>query len=125
MRVFLLTLVLTAASAAPADDLLPKRFGAPKTTVYLNGPGDLARLRDTNPRHYARAERVLAAADHLCRPGAGEVQPVVGSRDVHCAGMLLLTSNPPQWRMTFTLDDTRYIALVMITDDPARLIPAR
>ena len=125
MRVFLLTLLLAAAGVAPADESHPKGFGAPKTTVYLNGPGDLARLRDTNPEHYARAERVLAAADHLCRPGAGQVQPIIGSRDVHCDGMFLLTSNPPRWRMTFKLDDTRYIALVMITDDPARLIPGR
>ena len=117
MRAFLLTLVIAAATAAAADE--------PHPTVYLNGPSDLARLREANPDHYARAERVLAAADHLCRPGAGQVQPITGSRDVHCAAMLLLMSNPPQWRMTFTLDDTHYVALVMITDDPARLIPAR
>jgi hypothetical protein len=35
------------------------------------------------------------------------------------------TSNPPRWRMTFTLDDTRYVALVVITDDAPRLTPAR
>jgi hypothetical protein len=50
---------------------------------------------------------------------------MIRSADVHCAGMLLLTSNPPQWRMTFTLDDTRYVALVVITSDAPRLTPAR
>ncbi|MGO9802858.1 MAG: hypothetical protein ACLPTL_05395 [Steroidobacteraceae bacterium] len=118
-----LTLLGLCAQQALAGDaqltVLPNR------TVFLDGPADLARLRATNPGHYARAVRVLAAANHLCRPGAGQLQRIVGSRDVQCAGQLLLTSNPPQWRLTFTLDDTRYIALVLITDDPPHLLPAR
>jgi hypothetical protein len=125
MRASLLTLVLMGASVASAvgDEL--HLSSPPRSIVYLDGPRDLARLRATNPDHYARAQRVLAAADQLCVPGAGQVRPVAGSRDVHCEGMLLLTSNPPQWRMTFTLDDTRYVALVAITDDAPRLTPAR
>jgi hypothetical protein len=39
--------------------------------------------------------------------------------------MLLLTSNPPQWRISFRLDDTRYAASVFVTDDPPWLGPAR
>ena len=66
----------------------------------------------------------MAAADHLCRPATAQVEPVAGSRDVRCEGRLLLTSNPPQWRMSFTLDDTRYVALVVIDDDPPHLRPA-
>lgn len=93
-------------------------------TVYLDGPRALAQLEATNPNHYARVQRILAAANHLCRPGPGEVLHVAGSRDEHCAGQLLLTSNPPQWRLSFRLDDTRYVALVVITDDAPRLRPA-
>jgi hypothetical protein len=39
--------------------------------------------------------------------------------------MVLLTSNPPQWRIGFRLDETRYVAAVWITDDPPRALPAR
>lgn len=125
MRASLLALLLLGACVPPALSDEPPLLTPPKRTVYLDGPRDLARLQKANPDHYARAERVLAAADHLCRPGPGQLESIAGSRDVRCAGALLLTSNPPQLRMTFTLDDTRYVALVVITDDPARPTPAR
>lgn len=119
----LLTLLGLGALGVQADDQ-SLTFVA-KPTVFLDGPADLARLRASDPAHYARAIRVLAAANHLCRPGQGTLQSVAGSRDVQCEGQLLLTSNPPQWRLSFTLDTTHYIALVQITDDPPRLLPAR
>lgn len=119
----LLTFLGLGALGAQADDQ-SLTFVA-KPTVYLDGPADLARLQATDPAHYARAVRVLAAANHLCRAGQGALQSVAGSRDVQCTGQLLLTSNPPQWRLSFVLDTTRYIALVRITDDPPRLLPAR
>ncbi len=98
----------------------------PGKTVYLNGPADLARLRVTNPAHYARAQKIMAAANELCRPQPGAVSHArFQARDVSCVDMLLRTSNPPKRQINFTLDETRYIALVVITDDPARLAPAR
>ena len=36
--------------------------------------------------------------------------------------MLFKTSNPPRKALAFTLDKTRYIALVTISDDPAGLV---
>ena len=122
MRAILLFLALTGAcAAAVADEALTT---PPSRTVYLNGPSDLARLRKVNPSHYARAERVLAAANHLCRPGPGELREAAGARDLTCDGSLFKTSNPPKWQIKFTLDDTRYVALVAVTDDPPRVTPA-
>ena len=109
----------TAAIAGEAPLTVP-----PSRTVYLDGPSDLARLRELNPAHYGRAERILAAANHLCRPHPGELQEA-GARDLACDGSLYRTSNPPKWQITFTLDDTRYVALVTVTDDPPRPVPAR
>lgn len=93
-------------------------------SIYLDA-ATLARLRVNNPNHYARAERILAAANYLCRPRV----PVVylasfGAQDLSCEPMVLLTSNPPQWRIGFRLDETRYVAAVWITDDPPRAMPA-
>lgn len=124
MRLTFLILVLTFGCAAVLADDATLTTPASRT-VYLDGPADLARLRQSNPPHYARAERVLAAANHLCRPGPGQLQEVAGVQDVKCAGFLLRTSNPPKWQITFRLDDTRYVALVVVTDDPPRLTPAR
>ncbi|MGB6602903.1 MAG: hypothetical protein WA747_13755 [Steroidobacteraceae bacterium] len=99
---------------------------AAKHHIYLWGPGDLGRLRATKPGHYARAEKILAAAGRLCRPGPARLQfTAAGGRDVRCYGILLRTSNPPKLEIDFTLDDTRYSALITITDDPPRVIPAR
>jgi hypothetical protein len=125
MRATALALALSlAAAAASADD--PTVPPAPRYHIYLWGPVELDRLRTTNPDHYARAERILAAADRLCRPGPARVQfAAAGGRDVSCYGMVLRTSNPPKLEIDFTLDETRYSALVAITDDPPRLIPAR
>jgi hypothetical protein len=107
-------LALQLAVASPAD------------VVYLDGPADLARLRVTNPEHYARAEKILAAANQLCRPKQGDVSYArFQAGEISCSDMLLKTSNPPKRQIHFTLDDTHYIALVVITDDPPRLLPAR
>ena len=68
---------------------------------------------------------MLVAANRLCRPGPGALEEIAGVGDLRCAGSFLRTSNPPKWQITFRLDDTRYVALVVITDDPPRLTPAR
>ena len=39
--------------------------------------------------------------------------------------MLLRTSNPPKWEIRFRLDDTRYVALVAVSADWPKLVPAR
>ena len=124
MRATLTILVLTGLCALPAlaDDAA--LVSPPRRTVYLDGPADLARLHQVNPAHYARAQHILAAANRLCRPGAGQLLGAEGTRDLTCAAGLLLTSNPPKREIGFTLDDTHYIAIVTITDDPPRLIPA-
>ena len=94
-------------------------------TVYLDSRG-LEELRSSNPDHYARAERILKAANQLCRPRVPEVYLAqFGVRDFSCAPMLLLTSLPPKREIGFRLDHTRYVARVVVTDDPPRLLPAR
>jgi hypothetical protein len=93
----------------------------PDKVVYLDGAADLAQLRATNPVHAARAEKILAAANELCRPEPGTISYAgFQARDISCSDMLLRTSFPAKRQIDFTLDDTRYIALVVITDDPAR-----
>jgi hypothetical protein len=109
----------SAGLAIGADSVPPPKV------VYLNSAA-LAHLQTTNPDHYARAQRILADANELCRPGPASVQfAKSAAREVSCADMLLRTSNPPKRQITFRLDDTRYIALVTLTDDPPRLVLTR
>jgi hypothetical protein len=123
LKLGILALIGACATVAAADEA-PLTV-PPKRTVYLDGPSDLARLRQVNPAHYARAERILAAANQLCRPGHGQVQELAGSQNIKCEALLLRTSNPPKTEIRFTLDQTHYVALVVITDDPPRPVPAR
>ena len=44
-------------------------------------------------------------------------------RDISCA-MLLLTSNPPKRALSFTLDNTPYVAIVTVTADRPQLTHA-
>jgi hypothetical protein len=115
--------LLLAAVAALAHEPIPSLPSV--ETVYLDAPA-LERLRATNPNRYARVQRILAAANHLCRARAPEVYFArFGAQDLSCAPMILQTSNPPKWRIGFRIDETRYIASIVVTDNPPRLLPAR
>ncbi len=93
--------------------------------VRLDGPKALEQLRATNPSHYAKALKILAEANHLCRPTQAQIQHArPEAKDESCESMLLRTSNPPKREVRFSLDHTTYVALVALTDDPARLIAA-
>jgi hypothetical protein len=115
-------LAIAGTNALAGEAVGSTSFG---TAVYLDNAA-LAKLRTTNPDHYARAQKVFAAARELCKPGPPQVTFAKSdARDVSCSQMLLRTSNPPKREITFRLDDTRYIALVAMTEDPPRLVNAK
>ena len=91
--------------------------------VHLNSPADLEQLRATNFRHYQQALKIMGDANRLCRPHAGAVENT-DAKDVSCSQILLRTSNPPKRDLSFRLDNTTYIALVTLTDDPPKLVAA-
>jgi hypothetical protein len=63
----------------------------------------------------------MVAANRLCPPGAPKVQEadLRNSRDFSC-GHAFLTSNPPKREISFTLDGTKYAAMVTITASPPK-----
>lgn len=90
--------------------------------VHLDGPADLAQLRHSNPGHYQQALKVIDSARQLCKPHSGEVE-YSKAKNV-CSQVLLRTSNPAKREISFRLDNTYYVALVAMTDDPPRLVAA-
>jgi hypothetical protein len=109
-----LALTLTLSAGAWAED-----------AIRIDNPAALAHLRATNPAHYAQAVKILAEANHLCRPAQGEFQRArPDAEDPSCAASLLRASNPPKREVRFWLDHIEYVALVAVTDDPARLMAA-
>lgn len=112
-----------ALQARAADAPVPPK--PPARVVRLYSTADLEQLRARNFNHYQRAEKIIAAGNKLCRPGAPALQLAAqyGASDTRCADDLL-TSNPPKKLLDFRLDNTRYIALITITDDQPRLVKA-
>jgi hypothetical protein len=110
-------LVLAGTQVAAAADV------AGQKTVYLNNVV-LEELKQSNPRHYAEAQKIMAAASELCRPGAPQVFRVEKLPETRCSDAILKTSNPPKREISFRLDDTRYIALVTMKDAAPTFHPA-
>src|SRR5262245_50989727 len=111
----LITLMVAAVavSSALADEAPPAP--KPPQVVYLNGAAALANLAKTNPNHAARAERILAAAGELCKPGPESINYAsFQASDIRCQGEMLRTSLPAKRQIAFTLDETRYLAMVTV-----------
>ena len=94
-----------------------------KRTVYLDHVV-LEELKQSNPDHYARIQKVMAAASEICAPNAARQWAVANVQSADCSSMLLKTSFPPKREIGFQIDDTWYVALVTVRDAPARLIAA-
>jgi hypothetical protein len=129
MRTTLLALGMTLLAGSvlgqPPIETIAGALPASRT-VYLDDAAALAELKATNPDHYARARGIMDAANHLCRPGPPNVHFArYQARDIACARYQVFTSLPPKRRLSFKLDDTLYIAMVVLTDHPAHVEPAR
>jgi len=84
----------------------------------------LDNLQHSNPRHYAIARRILAAANEICDAGKGAPIPAkFDAKYISCMRSLWLTTNPPKRAVQFRIDDTVYSALVTLTNTRAKLDP--
>jgi hypothetical protein len=102
------------AAPAGASREIPRRSGMPPVVVDLGKPGTLAALARDNPDHYVKIERILA--DVTRQPP--ETVPrwmntEFGAQQVSFPS-LLKTSDPAQRSLSFTLDETRYEAVIRV-----------
>jgi hypothetical protein len=114
--VFLGALVLSSALA---------RDPVPIAVVDLNDPSAVERLRASNPKHFAVIEQIV---NGLGERSSGEVptwiRTTFGARDVSYPPVILVT-DPPQARLSFSLDGVRYRAKVTLERGRARIYPAK
>jgi hypothetical protein len=127
MRYLLLSSVLVLAAAATVASA---ETPAVKRTVCLDHLV-LEELKTSNPERYAQVRKVMASASELCRPNAARQWQVANVSAASCSSMLLKTSFPPKRTVGFQIDDTWYVANVIVRDLPAlrtglpdQLIPA-
>jgi hypothetical protein len=91
----------------------------------LNQPGALERLSRENPFHYAMIRRILAGVDEVPEHAVGRwMKSQFNATDVTYSAVLM-TSAPPRKQLSFTLETTRYSAVLTLTPDGARLFSTR
>ena len=91
--------------------------GPVERTVDLRDAAALGQLRQTNPGHFVKIERILAGL--LERPERAEgdwLQANFDAREVDLSRLMMKTSNPPRQVLRFTLEDTRYVLHVVRSD---------
>jgi hypothetical protein len=117
----------TAAPAAepptlPAADQTPMQ---PLKYRRLDSEDALENLRSSNPRHYAIARKILAAANEICDAQKGApLRMKFEAHDVGCTSSFWFTSNPPKRALRFRIEDTVYTALVEVRNLGAKAHPA-
>jgi hypothetical protein len=93
--------------------------------VDLNDPNAIQKLRTSNPAHHAVIEQILSG---LGERSSAEVptwiRTAFGAKDVSYPPIILVTE-PPQARLSFSLDGVRYRAKVTLERGRARIYPAR
>jgi hypothetical protein len=112
-------LALLWSAVAAAGDATPGR------TINLNEPGALEALQHSSPAHYEKVRKIIEGISQ--RPDIAVprwLQTNFDARNVSYAP-ILLTSNPPKRRLSFALDDTRYEAIVTLTNVRAEIVPLR
>jgi hypothetical protein len=112
-------LVLLWTAVAAAGDATPGR------AFDLDEPGALETLRRSNPRHYEKVRKILDGV--LQQPDANVprwIQTTFDGRNVKYIP-IVLTSHPPQRRLSFALDATRYEAVVVLTTIRGDIVPAK
>jgi hypothetical protein len=113
MLIAFLFLLTTAGQAARLDP-----------TIDLSSPGTLESLRAERPEHYAKARAILTIAETRVTPDVGRwIEARFDASDVEL--LQWQVSDPPKVRVSFTLDATRYTAVVVPSLSPARPLPAR
>ena len=110
-----LLVALTNALAQPA---LPR-------TVDLDAPGVLEALEQTNPAHYGIVRTILAEV--FLRPDIEVPRWLRASFNAQGVDYrpIVLTSHPPKRRLSFTLDDTRYVAVIVLTNVNGTIVPLK
>lgn len=93
---------------APQEESDGRRLQPPRF-VDLNAPGELPTLQQTNSGHSTAVLKILDEV--LLHPAAAVV--TVDGHGVDYPN-ILLTSNPPKRRLSFTVDDTHYVALITL-----------
>ena len=98
---------------------------AQNDSIDLNRRGALERLSRENPFHYAIIRRILAGVDEVPEHAVSRwMKSQFNATDITYSAVLM-TSAPPRKQLSFTLETTRYSAVLTLTPDGARVFSTR
>jgi hypothetical protein len=119
MRIVFIALTSTLIASANAG-------GSSWQPIDLNRPGTLEQLKLERPKHYAAIAEVIRVVERVPCENR-EVETLKARYDISqwACNFVLLTSDPPKRRLSFQLEETRYVALVTLKGAQGRVIPAR
>jgi hypothetical protein len=94
--------------------------------VNLNRPGILEQLKLERPKHFAAISEVLRIVERVpCETREVETLKVRYDITQWACNFTLMTSDPPKRRLSFQLEETRYVAVVTLKGTEGRVVPAR
>ena len=112
-------LALTSVAIATAADIGLRR------TVDLDAPGVMEAVRAANPNHFDKIVKIIEGVTQQPDSAVPRWMRVnFDAQDVNYRP-IVMTSHPPKRRLSFALDDTRYEAVVVLTNASGAVIPAR
>ena len=94
-------------------------------TIDLDTPGALEALARANPVHHEKVVKIVEGVIHQPDSRVPRwIAVTFNGRDVSYAPVVM-TSHPPKRRLSFALDDTRYVTIVTLTNVRGEIVPAR
>jgi hypothetical protein len=98
---------------------------APRRTINLNKPSALEAVELSNPAHCEKTRDILNDIDHQAEVAVSRwIETNFDARNIRYAA-ISKTSGSPKRRLSFTLDDTGYDAVVTLTNGRAEVIPSK
>ena len=100
--------------------------GSIPRTIDLGAPGALEALERSNPEHYGKVVKILRiAGDVSCETLPRMLKVQFDAAGARCSSALVLTSYPAKRHVWFQLEDTAYVANVVLHGVQGKLSPAK
>jgi hypothetical protein len=101
-------------------------FAQDTGVVDLDDPAAVTRLKETNPAHYEKIQRILTGlAERPQRASEQWLEVTFNATGVHLSSFLYKTSLPPKQHLQFRLDDTSYSMNLTRSDITAGFVPVK
>lgn len=127
MKAILASLVLAAAPSAHADaTVTPPKHTTPRNTVYLDDSRVYEAIRARDPARYEKILGVLRVAQAEPCERVPQILKTQYNLNASCHAYQVYTSFPAKTLLSFTVEDTDYVAFVVQPKlSGGKLIPAR